>query len=495
MMDLPELTETHHDIAVVGAGPAGLTAAVTAAELGQRVVLIDAGNQPGGQYWRHPDERFPVGDESAGHHDWRLFESLRKRLGQQVQEGLVSYLSSQQVWHVENTPGTAEPEAFRFHLTGTTAAASAGIPSVVATRVVLAPGGYDRQLPVPGWDLPGVMAAGGVQALLKGHRTVAGKRVVVAGTGPFLLPVAKQLAEHGAHVVAICEANDLRGWLRRIPAAMSAPAKAIEAGQYGTALARHRIPYRLRTAVTRVHANETGDQVDGVTLSRLNREGHIERRLERIQVDLVAMGWGFTPSMELVDCVGADTRQDVDGSLVTVVDDYQRSSVAGVLVAGEATGVGGAALAVAEGELAAITASADSGAKIDERRRRSLRRRIRRLRAFAEAMHLAHPLPQGWQKWVDEETLICRCEEVSYSALRHAVDHLGAEDLRTAKLLARPGMGWCQGHVCGFATACLVAKDGHPTAQDLRAFARQTPSVPVPLGQLADLHQPSPGED
>ena len=167
------------------------------------------------------------------------------------------------------------------------------------------------------------------------------------------------------------------------------------------------------------------------------------------------LGWGFTPSLELVLAAGADTRLDVDGSLVAEVDDGQRSSQPGVYVAGEATGVGGAHLAVQEGELAALTAAEDAGLAPNPhtiRRATGLRRGIRRGRTFARAMHLAHPVPSGWLEWLDDDTTVCRCEEVTAGNIRHAREDLGADDQRTVKLLARPGMGWCQGRVCGYAT-------------------------------------------
>ena len=476
-------------LAVVGAGPAGLAAVVTAAERGLRAVLVDAGTQPGGQYWRHPDELNPLDEESHGHHDWPVFHDLRSRFRALVGSGVITYLPNAQVWFIE--PGTAAAPAdpaemaHVLHLTPVTAASGGTLPRTVrAPALVLCPGGYDRQLPVPGWDLPGVMAAGGVQALLKGHRTLAGRRAVVAGTGPFLLPVATGLADAGADVVAVCEANHLRGWARHARSAAGVPSKALEAIGYAAAFARHRIPYRLRTAVTSIAGH---DAVSGVTLSRLDADGRTTGQHESLEVDLVALGWGFTPSLELISAVGAETRVDVDESLVAVVDSRQRSTVPGILVAGEATGVGGALLAVAEGRLAGLVAAAEHGRPAPAGAVSGLQRRIGRLRAFAAAMHAAHPIPARWQDWLTEDTTVCRCEEVTYGTVRHAIDSLGAEDVRGVKLLARPGMGWCQGRVCGFASAKLAAASSGRAlvAGDLRPVAKQSLCAPVSLEDLA----------
>jgi D-hydroxyproline dehydrogenase subunit alpha len=465
------------EVAVVGGGPAGLAAATAAAEHGCRVVLIDTGAQLGGQYWRHPDESAPRGAESHGQHDWGLFTRLRERFERLRASGGITYHPATQVWFVESSSGAART----LHLVALAGVEPAAQPDrVSASTLILCPGGYDRQLPVPGWDLPGVMAAGGVQALLKEHRTLAGRRAIVAGTGPFLLPVAGQLLDAGADVVAVCEANRLRGWARHGWSVAGVPAKLLEGAGYAVALARHRVRYRTRTAVTCVDPDGSGARVGAVRLSRLDGRGHPVGELARVEVDLVALGWGFTPSLELIAAVGAQTRVDLDQSLVAVVDERQRSTVPGVYVAGEATGVGGALLAVAEGELAGLDA-AGAGEGLDR-----LHRRIRRLRAFARAMHLAHPVPERWSDWLTDDTTICRCEEVGYAAVRQARDELGAADFRSVKLLARPGMGWCQGRVCGHATARLAAGRRPLTADDLRPIVKQSLCAPIPLARLAD---------
>ncbi|HEY0240979.1 MAG TPA: FAD-dependent oxidoreductase, partial [Friedmanniella sp.] len=395
----------------------------------------------------------------------------------------ITYVPGAQVWFTERAG-----EGWRLRLSPVVEPDD--LPTeVVADALVLCPGGYDRQLPVPGWDLPGVMAAGGVQAVLKGHGSLAGRRAVVAGTGPFLLPVAAGLAQAGAAVLGICEANALTGWLRQLRGAVQSPGKGLDAVGYVRTMLAHRIPYRQRTVVTAIGGR---DVVESVTTARLDARGALVPGSERtVAADLVALGWGFTPSLELVTAVGADTRVDVDDSLVTVVDEQLRSTAPHVYVAGEATGVGGAALALQEGELAGLTAAADAGRgrRDDGRQVRRLQGAVRRGRAFATAMHRAHPVPPSWSTWLTGDTLVCRCEEVDVQTVQRARDELGGGDARTAKLLTRTGMGWCQGRVCGFATALLAAQqDGRSlTVDDLRPTARRTLSTPVSLGRLADL--------
>jgi NADPH-dependent 2,4-dienoyl-CoA reductase/sulfur reductase-like enzyme len=474
-----------HDVAVVGGGPAGLAAAVAAVEAGARVVLLDAGTRPGGQYWRHPvragaaspEGSRPLTDDEVAHlhHGLPQFRRLEEALEAAVSAGRAVVRAEHQVWTVgRTTAGVLEVRA----VAGRGAAAREHV--VRARSLVLAPGAYDRQIPFPGWDLPGVFTAGGAQALLKGQGVVAGRRFLVAGTGPFLLSVAAGLASSGARVVGVHEAASARGWLPRAGTVVRNVGKLGEGAGYAATLLRHRVPYRARSTVVAAHG-ET--ELTSVTVARLDASGQVRPGTERVvEVDALAVGWGFTPQLELPLALGVQTRVDVDGSLVVTVDEEQRTSVDGVFVAGEACGVGGAALAVVEGEIAGAAAARTAG-RAARRPTASLRRQRAGLRAFAEAMHRVYPVPSGWTARAGEDTVVCRCEEVSVGRLRESADD-GAQDARSAKLLTRVGMGWCQGRVCGYASACLLAEaSGTPYAPG--SVGTRPVAVPVRLGALA----------
>lgn len=490
------------DVAVVGAGPAGLAAAVAAAESGAAVVLVDAGAQPGGQFWRHRPETVVPEPDGRGHHGWKSYLDLRMRFDAARHQGLITYLPGLQVWMAQQThPAQGDDAGFTLHTTPTVAVAepgSGGARTVVARRLVLCPGGYDRQLPVPGWDLPGVMAAGGIQAFIKANGILPGKRFVIAGTGPFLLPVAANIAEAGGKVLAVLESSSPTAWLPHLRAAAGVPEKAPEGAEYAAVFARHRIPYRTRSIVTGVLGSGvlgagvlgTGvlgtDHVSGVRTAKVDADGRVRPVTERMyeDVDVVGFGWGFTPQMELPLSFGVETRLDADGSLVGVVDERQQSSVPGLFLAGEVTGVGGATLAVLEG-LAAGTAAAGTAAGAGTVLPDKTAARHRR---FAEAMHRAHPVPAAWQDWLTPETTVCRCEEVTAGQITEARESLGARDARSLKSFTRAGMGWCQGRVCGFASACLGAGPGaSPTAQSLSTVAKRPLAAPIGIGELATL--------
>ncbi len=475
------------DVAVVGAGPAGAAAAVTAVRAGARVVLLDGEARPGGQYWRHGPGA--AGDTARVHEhaaDWR---ALSNRLEQALASGRLTHLARARVWRFD-PPGDDVPARLQAV---TPDADGADRPVVVeAAAVVLAPGAHDRVLPFPGWDLPGVLTAGAAQALLKEHAVAAGERAVVAGTGPFLLPVAVALAEAGVRVAEVDEAGDGRGWARGWRAAAGAPGKVADGARYAALLARHRVPVHLRQAVVAAHGSE---RLEAVTVARLDGDWRVVPGSERqVECDTAAVGWGFVPRLELALQAGCATAAAADGTPAVVVDASGRTSVAGVLAAGEITGVAGADLALLEGAVTGTAAAAVAGGRRPPPIHPGVASRRARLTAFAAALHQAHPVRDGWASWLDDATTVCRCEEVTLGALHEAVDELGASDARTAKLLTRAGMGWCQGRMCGEAVARLVAArggSGFDGYRDLLGGAARPVAVPVSLGALAGL-RPGP---
>lgn len=445
------------DLAVIGAGPAGLAAALAASARGVRVTLVDAAAQTGGQYYRQPAAGLGAGRPEALHHGWRTWERLRDGLA----AGAVSVLTEHHVWCAERTP-----DGFTLHaLLGPEQQEPV---EVHARAVLLATGGYEQVLPFPGWTLPGVVTAGGAQAMLKGGLVVPGRRAVVAGTGPLLLPVATGLAAAGVEVAALVESATPRRLARHAPALAR---KLPEGAGHAARLVRHRVPVLTRHTVLRAHGD---DRLTGVTVAALDADGHVRPGTERqLSCDTLAAGHGMLPHTDLAESLGCR----LDGFAVAV-DTEQRTDVPGVWAAGEATGIGGAALSLAEGHIAGCSAAAHLHGTAPDPAPAALKARTA-LKRCAAALDSAYAPPAHWPEQITDDTVVCRCEEVTAGSVREALD-LGAGDERTVKLLTRAGMGWCQGRMCGTAIAGLAGCAPTPVK---RPFAR-----PVPLGVLARPH-------
>lgn len=458
------MTDDLRDVVIVGAGAAGMSAAYAAARAGCSVTIIDANPVVGGQYHR------------------RMIQAPAYRPRGCDDEGVWSRIdiaSATTVYAVESRPTDGQPR-FRIRTRGDDRHRT-DVGVVDSRRLVIATGAHDRPLPVPGWDLPGVMTGGGAQALIKGSGVLPGKRIVVAGTGPFLLAVAHAIVQAGGTVVAVVEANDpLR--LMRHGAAVTRFDKAGELTRYVASLVRHRVPYLRRHRVRRVYGEHV---VTGVQIAAVDARWRAIPGTDRhLDADTVTLGYGFTAQTDLPAQLGCEVQIAADEGLAVVIDSDQATTVAGVYAAGETTGVGGVDLAGVEGLLAGAAVARSLGRPSPLRDESRLRARRDRMRAFADALAHAFPIGEGWREDLEADTIVCRCEEVPLARIEQAIGTLGAQDARTVKLLTRAGMGWCQGRICAPAVDRLCP-DPLTVAGQARAAVRPV-AVPVPLAALAE---------
>jgi NADPH-dependent 2,4-dienoyl-CoA reductase/sulfur reductase-like enzyme len=392
------------DVVVVGAGPGGIAAATVAAEAGLGVCLLDDNATPGGQIWRgfraQTARQYPHG---SGFLYWT---TRLQRTDCEVWPG----------WQVIDRPA---PGLIRLERNGEGRDVRYG-------QLILATGARERFLPFPGWTLPGVTGAGGLQALVKAGLDAQGKRVVVAGSGPLLLAVAAGLADAGARIVGIYEQARLTRLAGFGMTLLGQPGKLAEGARYR--LKTLNAPYRTSSCVTRV---EGQDRVESVTVTDGRKEW-------MVACDWLACGFHLAPNLELPRLLGCRV---VEGYVA--VDLLQQSSVPGVACVGELTGIGGVEKSLVEGQIAGWAAAGRDAEA------RALKPRLLKQRRFASRLDRAFALRPELRALAAAETLVCRCEDVNYAALE------GCASWREAKLHTRCGMGACQGRVCGAAAEFL----------------------------------------
>jgi D-hydroxyproline dehydrogenase subunit alpha len=414
------------DILIIGAGPAGLRAASVAAQAGLKVGIVDDNALAGGQIWRQGPQHRPTGRARDAMEAVKRFANITHLSGTRV----VQTLGTRELLVEDDVRGY----------------------TVGYGKLIIATGARERFLPFPGWTLPGVTGAGGLQALVKGGTPVRGERVVIAGTGPLLWAAAVTAREQGARVMAIVEQAPAQAVRRFAASLVQTPAKLVQAARMRFDL--RATPY-LRGA--HVSAAEGDAQLSHVVVSQGNTR-------TRIDCDRLACAYGLVPNTGVGAALGCGI-DETQGVATIAVDDMQATTQPDIYAAGECTGVGGMELAAVEGRIAAHAALDDVS------RAHELFAERERYRHFASRMHAAFALDPQLRGLATPDTLLCRCEDVRFA---DAAEH---RSWRDAKLHTRCGMGPCQGKICGEAAAFCLGWERH---------GQRPPFSPARIGTLME---------
>jgi thioredoxin reductase len=468
----------NYDYAIVGGGPAGMAAAVVAARHGLKTCLIDEQPRLGGQIYRQPPKEFSVSSWLPG----ATYEKGKALIASAEALAGIEHIAPATVWGCFRGADDAGGALHHIFFHDDRAAGR-----VSASQVLIATGCYESPVAFPGWQLPGVMSAGAIQTLIKSQRVAAGRNVVLAGSHPLLLVIARQLLEANVQVAAVVFTQPVAAiWrlLRHWRAAMTGTRQLLDTAATLLKLRRAGVPILYGRAVTEALGTQ---QLEAVLVRTL-----ASGESRRIECDALGVCHGFLPSSELARQCGATHRWAGEGGWVIEADEFLRSSIPAISVAGELTGVAGAEAAAVSGEIAALGAVIDLGRlslDLVKSRVRALQVRLLRLRRFASVLGmLSTPDADLIDTLMQESTLICRCEDIGRQQIEDAIRaDPGIVSASTVKLMTRAGMGFCQGRMCEINVRRIIAKLRQVPLAQVPGFVVRPPVKPIPIALLASL--------
>jgi thioredoxin reductase len=430
------------DLIVIGAGPAGISAAITASRHGLKVTLIDDAPIAGGQIYRATPNEWTPNASGSSDQDLDDGNSLRDLLS----KSNVKHLPNHLVWAV--APG--------FEIR--TVSDSKEIKLSAKTLVVCS-GVTERILPFPGWTTPGVIGLAASTILLKSQQILPGKEPVIAGSGPLLYAVANAIIVAGGKPAAIADLGSLFDWFVSIPKLLTAPALLIRGLVWRARIFKARIPVLHRHHVTRVDGD---GQVETIELTPIDANGTPlpKKKNTKFKSNTLIVGHGLIPSLEITRLLKAKHLFNAErGGWTPDIDAFQRTSIPGLYVAGDCGGISGAKTAALSGTIAGLRASFDSD-MITEKVFHDLYSptvgKRNKTERFGKQMGKLMSMRSGLLEALTPDTIVCRCEDITYGQIMGAVN-AGAADCNEVKAWTRGGMGPCQGRTCGETIAEIVS--------------------------------------
>lgn len=450
------------DIVIIGAGPAGISAAEMLCAGGLRPILIDEAARAGGQGYRRPADDLSLDMNRLMGSEVGKYASLHRRFADLRPK--LDYRLGTLVWAIDGN---------HLHLLQDGRA-----KTLAFDKLLIASGAMDRIAPLPGWTLPGVFTLGGAQVALKDQGCLIGSRVAFLGSSPLLALAAKQYREMGAEIAVLADTTPFSAKAAALPALLRAP-RMLFRGLWYMAASLHARTEMLHGVTPVAIAGE--NRVEALVLR------DAQGRERRFACDAVALGYGLKPETQLADLAGASFAYDHDFRLFLPVIDGMGRARPGLYLAGDGVRIGGADAAEASGALAAHAILSDLGRARDIEAVRTLARQVRRLRTFQRGLARAFAWPVAQIAALPDSVTLCRCENVSVGEVRAAMDKsLGPIEVNRVKAMTRCGMGRCQGRVCGPTLQEIVAarsgKDG-TAAGRLRG---QAPVKPIALAAAGD---------
>ena len=461
------------DLVIIGAGPAGISAAIEAADRGASVALIDENPVLGGKVFGHM--HYHLKDA--------IPDKIEKKIGSQLLQRLDSVMDSVSVFLETEVWNILDQWIVALHQKGTS---GEQVRSIKARKLIISIGAFERIVPFPGWTLPGVFSVGGLNTLAK-KGIVPGEKILIAGSGPLQLVLAHHLINAGARITGIVNAVSLQNVATRgLQLFLNVNGSVLKSGfSYLFNIKKHRIPTYFSHVISRACGANQVERAEIVRVDRTSRP--IKGTEKKIVADCIAYGYGLIPCSEITRLCGCDHIFDEQlGYWRVQLSERMETSKPGIFAAGDCRIVKGYSAAIEEGKIAAVEACGQLGytsRKTADSALRTSLKKLKRFKEFARAMEtLSRPGP-GLLDIITDDTVVCRCEEVTMKDIRSAVTE-GAGDVNDIKRRTRLGMGHCQGRFCGQVINELIWKlAGMPRKREV--FTPRIPIKPVPFGVLA----------
>ncbi|WP_255309032.1 NAD(P)/FAD-dependent oxidoreductase [Sphingobium fuliginis] len=448
----------------MGAGPAGMAAAITARGNGLETLIIDDQPTPGGQIWRAV--------EAGARNDRILGPSYAegRAIADAFRSSGADYRQGTQLWQVERGLRALVSRDGKSY-------------AIEPRAIILATGAQERAAPFPGWTLPGVLTVGAAQILLKSAGQIPDGAVWIAGCGPLPLLYAIQLLEAGGEIAGFLDTTPHGQWrsaLRYLPGALLGVRDLAKGLGWLRKLRRSGTP--VIHAVTDIAALGT-DSVEAL------RYRTADGPVTTVGATTLLVHEGVVPSIHPALSLGCQLEwEDPQSCMRPVVDEWGETSVKGIFIAGDGAGIGGAKAAFLRGQIAGLRVAATLG-KVSETDvadaavpvRRKLRRELAS-RPFLDAMY--RPRREIFSP--ADDTIICRCEEITAGDVRRA-GKVGQPGPNQVKAATRAGMGPCQGRQCGYTVMHLLSEVQNRTPSDVGFLNIRPPLRPLTIGELASL--------
>lgn len=474
------MSSSDAQILIIGAGPAGISAALEAVNNKVQVTVLDEGKKIGGQIFRQVPDGFGINENKL---DSKLLDKhyfSGKKLISQLDNSRngVKVIQDATAWGILPGNEVLYTKDGKTH-------------SIKYKKLILAEGAYERSLPFPGWTLPGVYLTGGAQSLLTTYQVAPGSKVLLSGTGPIQLVMANNLIRAGVEVVAVLEAASIldsvsNAKISLLSSAIRQMGLIKEGIQYLKGIYDKKIPFLRSHAI--IEARGT-DRVTSAVYAKLDSNWKpIPGTEKEVQIDAVCVGYGFISSTRLSRLCGCEHEYDrILGCYIPKHDEYMESSVSGVFVAGDSAGVAGHIVAIEEGRLAAIRACCQLDAvnrQTEKRLTDPIFKKLKSLRAFEDMLNKACSIKPGLYSRITDETIICRCEEITAGEIRNTVSINRNIDVNEIKKITRAGMGFCQGRSCSATIAALIALEKNIPVEEMGFITYQEPAKPIRWGEM-----------